>query len=212
MNSIFQKLLLRRELLVSCCLLPLLVLAFSVEAASIKGDYERVGKLPKANSLKRVEVVEFINFTCSHCHNFRSAIKPLLRKYGKRVKLVSIPLAFGGQSKDPIRLYFIAEKKGKGNLAADALFKATFVQKLNINSPQVIQQIAGELGLRSAYNKDRHSNWINKKLADVEQLALKSKIRGTPTIVLEKSIKIQARTTIEQFIRDLDKLIQQLLA
>ncbi len=194
----------------AACLL-IVTTAAPVSAASIKGDFKRIGKLPKAHTLKQVEVVEFINFTCSHCHQFRISVKPLLRKYGKRVKLVSVPIAFSGQSDAPIRLYFIAERLGKGERTLNAIFQATFTSQLNINDPRIVQQLAQGLGLRKAYAQQRNATWLNKKIQASIQQASKADVNATPTLVLQHSIRIQPKTSISQFIRRLDNLLQQLL-
>jgi len=182
-------------------------------AASLTGNYVLLpGKTaPALHSLDVVVLEEFLNFSCPHCNDFRETAKPLFAKYGKRVKLVLIPILFRGQTDDALRLFYIAQSHGKEEQIEDALFDARFRYGADNFDPQVVNYLARTNGLQDAYTKDAPAEWVGRRVADGHAKANADGVEATPTLVVQESLRMTPDSTMKDFVAGLDSVISQLL-
>jgi len=198
-----------------CKLLLLLVVSSFGAAwaahAQLDGTYESIGPVPKPHSQEVVKLEEFLNFTCPHCNNFLQASKPVLTKYGKRVQTTTIPILFRGQADTPLRLYFVAERAGRGDEVKALIFDATFRYGVDINDPKIVSYLARSAGLADQYQSEANADWVSEKIAQAHARADAAGVEATPTIVLESSLRLVPRSGMQAFVNNLDQLIAQLL-
>lgn len=180
-------------------------------SAQIVGIYETIGTLPKNNSLETVELEEFLNFTCPHCNNFRNSSKDLFAKYGKRINRKNIPILFRNQSDLILRLYYIAEKQGIGGEVKTQIFDAVFKYGVNINDPKVVEFLARSAGLTDQFRKDVNSDWVYQKLVQAQERANEAGVRATPTIVLNRALRLVPKMSMGAFVKNLDRIVEQML-
>lgn len=201
------------RLIVKSIPLALLALFTLLAAASgqIEGDYEAIAPLPAKHSLDVVVLEEFLNFTCPHCNNFRKAAKPLLAKYGKRLRTENVPILFRGQPDFPLRLYYIAEKAGRTREVKEAIFDATFLYGVNIYDPKVVGYLARSVGLAEEFSSNYDAEWVSHKIREAQRRADSAGVQATPTIVLNGSIRLVPRSGMQAFVANLDRIIAQLL-
>jgi len=180
---------------------------------SIRGYYTLVGKIPKKNSVNIVVFEEFINFGCSHCNNLHNASKKFRREFSEKIKFVDIPILFRGQNDAPLRLYFIAKKIGKGNLVKDELFKASFQHGVNVFDPGIVNFLARSLGIYKEYKKEKQQSWVDKLIENGKTKSEKYRITGTPTIVLQHTMKmdISRYGTMSDFVKKIPETIDDLI-
>ena len=180
---------------------------------SIRGNYSLVGQIPSKNSLKKIIFEEFINFGCSHCNNLHKASKNFREKYSKNIDFIDIPITFHGQNDSPLRLYFVAKKIGKADLVKDELFKARFEHGVNVFDVSVINYIARSLGIYEKFKMEKHKIWVNNLIENGKIKAEKYRITGTPTIVIQNSIKmdISKYGSISNFINKIPETIEDLI-
>lgn len=180
-------------------------------SAQIVGIYETIGTLPKNNSLETVELEEFLNFTCPHCNNFRNSSKDLFAKYGKRINRKNIPILFRNQSDLILRLYYIAEKQGIAGEVKTQIFDAVFKYGVNINDPKVVEFLARSAGLTDQFRKDVNSDWVYQKLVQAQERADEAGVRATPTIVLNRALRLVPKMSMGAFVKNLDRIVEQML-
>ena len=178
--------------ILSLSLLGLLSNIFWLSAAEIRGNYSSIGVIPTKNSLTKVRFEEFINFGCPHCNNLHNASKNLRKKYADTVDFVDIPITFRGQDDAPLRLYYVAASIGKGDLVKNELFKTNFEYGVNVFDPGIVNYLAKSLNLGDLYQKESKKAWVTQKIQEGMQKADLYQVRGTPTIVLQDSMKIEA--------------------
>ncbi len=155
----------------------LLILALPVNSAErIRGHYAVVGKVPKAHTVEKVVFEEFMNFGCPHCNNLREASIEFRKQQKDRVEFIDIPIAFRGQDDAPLRLYYVARKLGKGDQIKDELFKARFTHGVDVFDKGIVNYLARSLG--------------HQLLAEGELKAQQYGLTGTPTVVLQYSLKM----------------------
>lgn len=191
------------------------VLAPAAPAAAqeLTGKYALIdGKTaPALHSLDVVVVEEFLNFSCPHCNDFRTTAKPVFTKYGKRMKLVRVPILFRGQSDPALRLFYIAQAHGMEEKIDQALFDARFRYGADNFDPQVVGYLARTNGLQEAYEKDGSAEWVGRRIADGHARADVSGVEATPTLVLQGAIRLVPESTMAEFVANFDKIAAQLL-
>ena len=107
-------------------------------AADIRGYFTPVGPVPSANSVKKVRFEELLNFGCVHCNHLRKASLELREEYADQVDFIDIPITFRGQDDSPLRLYYVAERLGKGKIVKEELFRTRFEYDVNVFDPGII--------------------------------------------------------------------------
>ena len=169
----------------------LLILALPLNSAErIRGHYAVMGKVPKAHTVEKVVFEEFMNFGCPHCNNLREASIEFRKQQKDRVEFIDIPIVFRGQDDAPLRLYYVARKLGKGDQIKDELFKARFTHGVDVFDKGIVNYLARSLGLSEAFQKAKDAPWINQLLAEGELKAQQYGLAGTPTVVLQYSLKM----------------------
>lgn len=172
---------------------------------------ERIATPPAPHSLQEVELIEYLNFTCPHCHSFLSAVQPMLQRYGKRVRLVSIPITFSGQNDLPVRLYYLAERQGQAERVKHLLFDAYHNQRVNIHDPQILDYLARSVGLGTEFSRDLQADWVTARVKAGEQMRRQHEVRFTPTLIVQRSYRMTPVHQMESFVEHLDKRIASLL-
>ena len=168
-----------------------LILALPLNsAARIRGHYAVVGKVPKAHTVEKVVFEEFMNFGCPHCNNLREASIEFRKQQKDRVEFIDIPIVFRGQDDAPLRLYYVARKLGKGDQIKDELFKARFTHGVDVFDKGIVNYLARSLGLSEAFQKEKDAPWVNQLIAEGELKAQQYGLTGTPTVVLQYSLKM----------------------
>ena len=170
---------------------PLLILALPVNSAErIRGHYAVVGKVPKAHTVEKVVFEEFMNFGCSHCNNLRETSIEFRKQQKDSVEFIDIPIVFRGQDDAPLRLYYVARKLGKGDQIKNELFKARFTHGVDVFDKGIVNYLARSLGLSEAFQKEKDAPWVTQLLAEGELKAQQYGLTGTPTVVLQYSLKM----------------------
>jgi protein-disulfide isomerase len=180
-------------------------------AQGLVGKFTAVKPAPAPHSQDVVVVEEFLNFTCPHCNSFRDAAKPVFSKYGKRLKLVRVPIQFKGQIDTPLRLFYIAQSKGKEDLIDAVLFDTVFKYGVNVFDPQVVGYIARTNDLQDQYEKEAGADWVTRRVADGHARADTFGIEATPSLVLQGALRLVPEGSMEDFIKNFDTLVGQLL-
>ena len=135
----------------------------------------------------------------------------MFTKYGKRVKLVRVPILFRGQSDPALRLFYIAQSKGKEEEIDTALFDARFRYGVDNFDPQVVGYLARTNGLEQAYEKEASADWVGRRIADGHARADADGVEATPTLVIQGVLRLVPDSSMNDFVANLDKVVGQLL-
>jgi thiol-disulfide isomerase/thioredoxin len=195
-------------------LLILLLFVLPLNASeNIRGHYEVVGKVPRSNSLDKVVFEEFMNFGCPHCNSLREESLNFRKQQKDGVEFIDIPIVFKGQDDAPLRFYYVARKLGQGDFVKEELFKARFIHGVDVFDKGIVNYIARSLGLSEAYQKEKNAPWVNQLIAEGELKAQRYGITGTPTVVLQFSLKmnIGRYNGMDKFAERLPETIDDLL-
>lgn len=169
-------------------LLVLALVAFALPAFAQQGVYQTKGKAIAGHSLDVVTIHYVFAFSCPHCHHFNGALKQLKAQFGDRIKIIGVPMPWGGE--DPGRLYLLAEKNGKEAEVKEMLFDFIHEKGLGASLYQrdKLVFVAKLNGLLDVFQTQMDSPWVIEEAKKRLKLAEEMGIDSTPTLVVERSL------------------------
>lgn len=154
-----------------------------------------------------VKIMVFMKFDCPHCYELDKNMPQLLQKYGDKVQVTYVPIVWPKQSTKSIEAYIIAERMGEGEEMRVALFRAKFVQGMDVmESTLALEDVAASIGLGADFNAKLEGG--DGKKAAQANLGLMNKygVQGTPTVVINGNLDVNPA------IANLDTVIGSLLS
>lgn len=142
----------------------------------------------------KIKLTVFMDFFCSHCHHFDTAVLPVLRKeHGDALEVtyVGYPLVDPQASHIPVLAYYLAEEQGKGEAMRLLLFSAIWDHRLDVTNPGILLGLAQKAGLDlDVFRRDFNANTMQKKLEDGIATGKAIGLRGTPTLLIDNHLKV----------------------
>ena len=197
-------------LLTGCLIFP----SFSLAENKIKGKYEVIGSLEKLKGVKQVEMTEFFNFSCGHCYRFLETSKKLHTKFKDKLYHKKYPIYWGQQTDFPAKAFYIADELGLEGKFTQELFDTNFKLHINIFQPRVIQRLSQHYKIEQEIKDGMKSPSIEAKVKKSLDLANKYNANETPTIILNKVLKITPSIsggTTEMMTENLELIIGDIL-
>lgn len=171
----------------------LILLASTSVQAMIKGNYDVIpGTTPPAEGSKdQVVMYEFFAFHCPHCLHFHHEIPELKEFFGDKLKIVSVPVGWMGE--DPGRLLYIARQHGPAKEeAVKSMIFSFFHEKglgQSLYSRSKLFYVAKFNGLADNFYSLMDDPEIKNAMQKGMDLSKRMGVEGTPTIVIEGSLK-----------------------
>jgi len=137
-------------------------------------------------STKKIEVLEFFFYECSHCFH----LHPLLAEWEKTmpgdVELTFVPTIFRDSTEPLARTYYALESIGKIKQLDDAIYQAIHVKQANLYDLDSIAAFVGNNGVDKAkFSAAYNSFTVNSKVVRAKQMIRSYGISGTPTLVVD---------------------------
>lgn len=164
------------------------------ETQKIIGIYKKVPLKTFKYDGEKVEILEFLSFTCHQCYEFEKYVPVIKGNYPKKVQWKVIPLHWGKDSPKPAEAYLIARDAGKGPQMKKALFEANFKHKQDINNIEVIEAIAKKIGLGSDFSKKIRSGAKAQESRNALGLASEYGLEETPTMIIAGNLKVDGHS------------------
>ncbi len=142
---------------------------------------------PYAPQDGKIEVAEVFGYTCPHCAQFEPLVTAWKRKQPADVQVTPVPAAFGGYWVTYARAFYAAETLGVLEKSHDAMFQALHVQRtLDVNAtPEQIGAFYSKFGVDAkTFAATMASFGVETKLNRAKQFAVRSKVEGTPSLVV----------------------------
>ena len=197
-------------LLASCSTIP----NFALAEDKIKGKYEVVGSIEKLKGAKQVEMTEFFNYSCGHCYRFLETSKKLHAKFKDKLHHKKYPIYWGQQTALPAKAFYITDELGLEEKFTQELFDTNFKLQINIFQPRVIQRLSQHYKIEQEIRDGMKSPVIEAKVNESLALANKYNANETPTIILNKVLKITPSIsggTTEMMTENLELIIGDIL-
>ncbi|PPT54001.1 dihydroneopterin aldolase [Xanthomonas arboricola] len=191
--------LLSRLSLLLLLLMPLAACAADKNAPPVEGDdyIVIVGGQPYAPLAGKVEVVEVFGYTCPHCAHFEPTLEAWVAKQPSYVRFTPVPAAFGGFWDAFARAYFAADILGVAKRSHRAMFEAIHekqtVPTQNVAPEELAAFYAGYGVPQQRFIETYKSQAVDARLDAAREFAKRSKLPGTPAIIVNGRYLIGAR-------------------
>ena len=171
-------------------------------------DYKILNSPQPTTSGKKVEVLEFFFYGCSHCYHLHPQISAWEKKMPKDVELQYVPAIFNESWEPMARTYYALEAMGQRKKLHDALFDAWNVQNIDLSDEARITEFVAKHDVDAAkFGAAYNSFALQSKIARSNQLVQSYGVRGTPTIAVDGKYVITGLQP-EETIRVLDEVVQ----
>lgn len=157
-------------------------------------QYSRLQPAVPIQSGGKVEVLEFFSYACPHCSAFEPTLEAWVKTLPADVSFRRIPVSFLANAEGFQRLYFTLETLGKVDAIHRKVFAAVHVDRVRLDKPADMAELAARNGIDSAkfldvYNSFSVANSVTKakrlvseyRLESVPALAVQGKYMTSPS-------------------------------
>lgn len=160
----------------------------------------------------KIEVAEIFGYVCPACARFQPLISSWKAGLPSDVSFVYVPAMFGGTWDNYARAFYAAEALGVQEQTHDALYSAIHVEQSlkgerGADSVQDIANFYAKHGVDAKKFADTMASFsVNAKTNRAKQFAMRSKISGTPSVVVNGKYLVKG-SSYEDMLRIADHLI-----
>jgi len=171
--------------------LSLMVGGAAFAAVEVGKDYSLLNP-PQPADTKKIEVLEFFFYGCSHCFHLHPLLSGWEKTMPKDVQLTFVPTIFRDSWEPMARTFYALESLGQQQQLHDALYKAWNVDNNQLVEEDKIRDFVSSRGVdgtkfSAAYN----SFSMQSKVARAKQMIRSYSISGTPTLVVDGKYVIE---------------------
>lgn len=171
-------------------------------------DYKVLNPPQPVTSGKKIEVLEFFFYGCSHCYHLHPQISAWEKKKARDVELQYVPVIFNASWEPMAHAFYALEALGQRKQLHDALFEAWNVQNIDLRDEAHITDFVAKHGVdRAKFGAAYNSFALQSKVARSNQLVEGYGVRGTPTIAVDGKYIITGLEP-DETIRVLDEVIK----
>lgn len=169
----------------SFCLLALTASATPTDP--VEGvDYIKLKQAQPTDSGKKIEVLEFFWYNCSHCFAFEPQLAEWVKKRGDTIAFKRVPVGFRESFVPQQKLYYALEAMGKLDTVHRAVFDAIHVGRTPLDKEDKIFDFVEKQGVdRKKFIDVFNSFGVQSKVTRVRQLQESFQIDSVPTIVVD---------------------------
>ena len=187
--------------------LSLLVSGAAFAAAELGKDYKLLNP-PQPADAKKIEVLEFFFYGCSHCFH----LHPLLSKWEKNMPkdalLTFVPTIFRDSWEPMARTFYALESMGQQTQLHEALYKTWNEDNNQLIEEAKIRDFVSSHGVDGAkFSAAYNSFSMQSKVARAKQMIRTYNISGTPTLIVDGKYVIEGLQP-EDSIRVLKEVIE----
>ena len=180
----------KKWLLVGLMLLSGLTSAASTlgnEFAPILGKEYTMLAAPQPVAIpKKIEVIEFFSYSCSHCKDLQPLMDAWARQQPADVNFRRVQIVWGPQMEGFAKFFATMNELGLAARLNDAAFNAVWQKRINIGDPAALETwLKSQSGVDvKKFMATFNSFGTNAKLAAAKQMTRDYAIQGTPTLIV----------------------------
>lgn len=157
----------------------------ALSAAELGKDY-RLLNPPQPVSGKKIEVLEFFFYGCSHCFDLHKPLSAWEKTIPKDVELIYVPTIFKDSMEPLARTVYALESLGQDRKLHDALYRAMMLDNLNLREEADISDFVAKNGVdRAKFSAAYNSFSMQSKVIRARQMVRSYGVSGTPTLVVD---------------------------
>jgi thiol:disulfide interchange protein DsbA len=162
---------------------------------------------PQPTSTRKIEVLEFFFYGCSHCYHLHPLLSAWEKTMPKDVKLVFVPTVFRSSWEPMAYTYYALESMGKQKQLDDALYRAWNEDNIYLVDEDKIADFVAKHGVdRTKFTAAYNSFAMQSMVTRAKQMIRSYGINGTPTLVVDGKYMIEGMQPADT-IRALKKVI-----
>lgn len=174
--------------------------------AQLGRDYKLLNPAQPTGS-KKIEVLTFFFYGCSHCFDLHSLLSAWEKTMPKDVELTYVPTIFRDSMEPMARTLYALESLGQFHQLHDALYRAWNVDKLDLSDEAKISDFVAKRGVdRAKFSAAYNSFSMQSKVTRARQMIRSYGITGTPTLIVDGKYLISGLQP-EDTIRVLNEVI-----
>ena len=171
--------------------LSLMISGAALAAAEVGKDYSLLNP-PQPTDTKKIEVLEFFFYGCSHCYHLHPQLSAWEKSMPKDVQLTLVPTIFRDSWEPMARTFYALESMGQQQLLHDALYKVWNVDNNQLIEEDKIRDFVASRGVDGAkFSAAYNSFSMQSKVARAKQMIRSYNISGTPTLVVDGKYVIE---------------------
>ncbi|MBU1426173.1 MAG: thiol:disulfide interchange protein DsbA/DsbL [Gammaproteobacteria bacterium] len=188
--------------------LALLCASYAHAEVAAGVDFKVLNSPQPTNSGKKIEVLEFFFYGCSHCYHLHPGLEKWAKNMPKDVEFQYVPVVFNENWEPMAHTFYALEAMGKLKQLHDALFVAWNVSNIDLSDEAKIANFVGKHGVdRDRFGAEYDSFSVSSKIMRSNQLVQNYAIRGTPAIAVDGKYIITGLRP-EDTIRVLDEVVK----
>lgn len=178
----------------------------AVAAVEPGKDYKLLNP-PQPVITKKIEVLEFFFYGCSHCYHLHPLLSAWEKTMPKDVELVYVPTIFRDSWEPMARTFYALESLGQLHQQHDALYKAWNVDNDVLGDEVKVLDFLAPRGVdRAKFSAAYNSFAMQSKVTRAKQMIRSYGITGTPTLIVGGKYLITGVQPAE-YIRILNEVI-----
>jgi len=135
---------------------------------------------------KKIEVLEFFSYGCSHCYHLHHDLGAWAKKMPKDVELVYVPVIFRDSAEPLARTYYALESMPNFEKMHDAVYRGIHVGNAELfDLDSIASFVAKQGGDRTKFTAAYNSFSMSSRVSRAKQLIRSYAIQGTPTLVVD---------------------------
>jgi thiol:disulfide interchange protein DsbA len=153
--------------------------------AKLGKDYQLLSPA-QPTSTKKIEVLEFFFYGCSHCYHLFGPLSTWEKTMPKDVEISFVPVMFSNQAEPMARTMYALESLGQRPQLDDALYRAWNVDGQVLIDQAAITDFVSKRGVdRAKFTAAYNGFSTQSKVTRAKQMMRSYKIEGTPTMVVD---------------------------
>ena len=154
-------------------------------AAELGRDYKLLNP-PLPVGSKKIEVLEFFFYGCSHCFDLHTPLSAWEKTMPRDVELTYVPTIFRDSMEPMARTLYALESIGQFDKLHDALYRAWNVDKVQLFDEASISDFVARHGVDKAKFSSAYNSFsMQSKVTRAKQMVRSYGVRGTPTLVVD---------------------------
>ena len=143
---------------------------------------------------KKIEVLEFFFYGCSHCYHLHAPLSAWEKTMPKDVELIFVPTMFRDSMEPMARTLYALESTGQREKLHEPLYRAWNVDGIDLSDEKKIADFVAKNGAdRAKFSAAYNSFAIQNKVARAKQMVRSYHIEGTPTLIVDGKYVISGK-------------------
>ena len=164
----------------------LAALSPAAQAQGARQDYRTLTPPQPTSTPGKIEVLEFFQYSCPHCHALQPMLTQWKQKLPKDVAFRSVPLAFSDQTIPHSRMFFTLEALGRLDDLHMRAFNAFHLERKRLLNVEEQAEYFKQFGVDPKKYTDTYNSFgVNTKVRAAQQLYQNYKIEATPTMAVD---------------------------